>query len=241
MPLLKANIANRARESAIVMDLGDLEREAAELISRARSDGQRLVDSARDEATRVSSQIREDARAAGHAAGYAAGLEEGRKTGHDAAVAQTSAMLNDVTARWSQALELLHQHMPAHVADARTDLVKLALAIAAKVTHAEALRNRQVVVDTAAEALRLAAGARLVTIRVQPAEVAMLESYLPALLAKIRTVGSVELAADETITPGGVVATFGGGEVDARMETQLQRIAVELLGADAAAVQTPNR
>ena len=75
-------------------------------------------------------RIREDARLAGQREGFAAGQIDGRKQGHDEAVAAAGKQLSELASRWSKTLELLHQHMPAHVADAKTDLVRLSLAIA---------------------------------------------------------------------------------------------------------------
>src|SRR5438552_1847026 len=63
-----------------------------------------------------------------------------------------------------------------------------------------------------------------------PAEVEALEQCLPDLLAKLRSVDEVELLPDESISPGGCEMRFGAGTIDARIETQLDRIAHELLG-----------
>lgn len=232
MPLLKANIAQQTRQSCIVMDLSDLEHEATQIVSKARAEADRLLTEARQTAQREAAQIREDARTAGHTEGLQAGLAEGQKSGHDAAVATTTTLLNDLTARWSQALEILHQHMPAHAADARTDLVRLALAIAARVTHQEALKNKHVAEAVVADALALAANSRTVTLHVNPDEEATLAAYLPALLEKLRTTASVALVPDPEVTSGGVITHFGHGQIDARLETQLTRIADELLAAD---------
>jgi flagellar assembly protein FliH len=232
MPLLKAEAAQRVRQSSIVMDLSDLEHEATQIIGRAKMQAEKLVAEAREAAQREAVNIREAARQAGHAEGLAAGQEEGRRTGHDAAVANVAANLNELVARWSQTLEIIHQNMPAHAADAKTDLLRLALAIAARVTHQEALRNKQVAPAVATDALSLAASARRITLLTNAGETELLQTYMPELLAKLRTIESVEVVADELVTPGGVVAQFGAGQIDARMETQLQRIADELLAAE---------
>ena len=52
----------------------------------------------------------------------------------------------------------------------------------------------------------------------------------PELLSKLRSIEEVELTEDEEISPGGCVLRFGSGQIDARIETQLDRIAEELLG-----------
>ncbi len=217
------------------MDLSDLEREAARIVARAQGEAARIIADATAAAEHDTLKIREQAKAAGHKEGLEAGLKQGQKQGHDEAAAAVGAQLKELTARWSQALELLHQNMPVHLADVKTDLLKLSLAIAARVTHAEALRNRQVAPAVAAEALGMIAAARRVALHVNPIEEAVLEEYLPELLANLRAIEEVELVADEAISPGGCVLRMGGGVIDATVESQIARISAELQGEEGSA------
>jgi len=232
MPVMKAQQAARSSQSAIVMDLGDMEREGANVVARARAEAEQIVASARSQAAAEGSRLREEARLAGHAEGFAAGQKEGRKQGHDEAVAQTAALVQALAARWGQTLDAFQQNMAPHHADARADLVRLALAVAERVTHAEGLQNGRVAEATVNEALKTIGTARKVILHVNPQEVAAIEKYLPDMLAKLRTIESVEMKADETVTPGGCEARFGGGVIDGRLETQVKRIAEELLAGE---------
>ncbi len=229
MPIMKAHQIGHAGLSAIVMDLGDVELEAQRIVIRARQDAEQLVNEARARAESQALHIRDEARKIGHAEGYAAGLAEGRAAGHAEAVAQTQAAVDDLVARWSATLEHFHANTAVHHADAKSDLVRLALAIAHRVTHQEALRNRSVAESTLAEALHMIGAARKVAVLVCPDEIAALQNHLPALLANLRSFESVELTPDPVIPPGGCVVRFGGGELDARLDTQIQRISDELL------------
>jgi flagellar assembly protein FliH len=215
------------------MDLSDLEKQAGEIVARARAQAERIVAEARAQAGRETVRIREEARAAGHAEGVQAGQAEGRQQGHAEALTQAQAQLQELGVRWSQTLDLLQQHMPVHVADARTDLIRLAMGIAARVTRQEALRNRQIAPALAEETLHMIGAARLVALHVSPGEMDLLETYLPDLLSRLRSIESVQLTPDETVGPAGCIVRFGAGEIDARLETQLDRIAQELLGEPA--------
>jgi flagellar biosynthesis/type III secretory pathway protein FliH len=159
-------------------------------------------------------------------------MAKGLKQGHDEALAAVSQRLAELLDRWSKTLDILQQNMPAHVADARSDMVKLSLAIAEKVTHQTALRDRAVAQATMEDTLGLIGSARKVVIHVHPDEEALLQEYLPDLLAKMRTIESVELVSDESVGAGGCIAKFGAGEVDARLQAQLDRIANELLAGE---------
>ncbi len=231
MPLLKAqNASRKLPESAIVMDLSDLEREAATIVQRARAQAEKLLTDAHADAQRETIRIREEARLAGQEEGRQQGLAEGRQQGHDEALAQTQARLAELAGRWSQTLDLLQQHMPVHVADARTDLIRLSVGIASRVTRQEALKNRAIAPALAEETLRMIGAARLVSLHVDPVEMDALETYLPDLLTRLRSIESIQLTPDETVGPGGCILRFGAGEINATLETQLDRIAEELLG-----------
>ena len=126
--------------------------------------------------------------------------------------------------------------MPAHLADARTDLVRLALHIATRITHQEALLHRQVAPAVVEETLRLVAGGtgapgtgRRVTLHAHPQELAALHEFVPELLATIRSIEDVQIVSDDSLSPGGCVVRYGAGQIDATLETQLRRIADELL------------
>lgn len=229
MPVMKAREAQRTRPSAIVMDLSDLEVEAGAIVARARQQAAKIVAEAQAAAEQDGLRLRDEARHMGREEGLQAGAQAGREQGHQEAVAKAAAGLAELVENWSQALQVFQQNMPVHMADAKTDLVRLALAVAERVTHQEALRNAQVAEATVEETLRMVGSAQKVVLHVNPAELERLEKYVPALLAKVRSVELVKLVADETVTVGGCVVRFGEGEVDGRLETQLQRIATELL------------
>ena len=239
MPVMKAQQYCPGRESAIVMDLSDLEREAGQIVAHARAEAVRLMTEGRAAAERESHRIREAARDAGFKEGLEAGKVQGKQEGHDEAVAAVTVQLKDLTARWSQSLELLHQHMPTHIADTRTDIVKLALKIAERNTHQTALLNRQIAPAILEEALGMVAAARLVNVHANPIEIESLNKYLPDLLAKLRSIEQVKINADASITPGGSILRFGSGEVDARLETQIKRVADELLADQETDVAAP--
>ena len=105
MPVLKAQqVQQKVRESAIVMDLSDLEREAGRIVAQAKAQAARMVAEARAQAEQEAAAVREEARRAGHAEGYQAGQAEGRQQGHDEAEHRPSVPF--------EFEKLLDQHRP---------------------------------------------------------------------------------------------------------------------------------
>jgi len=230
MPLLKAHKSNSDANSPLVMNLASLENEGERIIARARAEADRILAEARARAEAEAKVVRDQSREAGFAEGHAQGLQEGQKQGHDEALAMVSQTLQDLAARWSRTIDNLEVQMPTHAADAKIDLVKLALAIAGKVTHQTALVEKAVVTATVEESLKLISAGRSVTLFISPAELQVIETYLPDMLVRLKTAGEVKILTDEAISPGGCRLELGSGVVDATLETQAARIAEELLG-----------
>src|SRR5689334_8883855 len=100
MPVVKARETNRLQNSAIVMDLRDLESQAAEILTVARAQAAQIIQAGKTQAESEAKKIRDIARQAGHAEGLETGLKEGREKGHDEALAATKTTLADLTTRW---------------------------------------------------------------------------------------------------------------------------------------------
>jgi flagellar biosynthesis/type III secretory pathway protein FliH len=232
MPVVKAKHADQIKHSAIVLDLADMEHEGQRIVEAARQEASALVARATEEATREAARIKTEAREQGHAEGLEAGLSEGRIAGHEEAVAQAGDGLKGLIDRWSNTLAALQAGMPTHLAEAQRDVVQLALALAGKVTQQAVRGNPEIAKANVSAALELVAAGRRVQVRVHPDEVAVLEAYLPDLQSQFRSTAAIEVSGDEQVTPGGCVLEYGSGSIDARLDTQLDKLASELLARE---------
>ncbi len=103
------------------------------------------------------------------------------------------------------------------LAEAREELVELALAVAEKLLRRVLAGDREAVRSLAEAALREARGRRVVRLRIHPDDVAALAPDLDGLAGA----RGVELLADPGLRPGDAVAETEAGVADARIETQL--------------------
>lgn len=229
MPVVKAKDFARQQGSAIVLDMADIEKQAANLLAQASARADQILREARTKANQEGEELKRLAMEQGKQDGYQAGLAEGIKAGHDEAVMQTAAALQELTKRWNEYLDLLQANIPTHLADIKQDLIRLSIAIATRVIKHEGRLNPAVTEANVAEALSLVAAGRKVTLQVHPEQLDHLEQYLPDLLARLRSVPEIELVGDETVEPGGCTLQFGAGAIDATLETQIARISEELL------------
>ncbi len=106
--------------------------------------------------------------------------------------------------------------------------VKLACAIAGKISRIELTHRPEIAAGLLREALELVAGALRVKIHLNPSDVETLGVQVGRLQQEFQNIAPAEIVPDETISLGGCrVETMHGG-VDQRFEAQLARIESEL-------------
>jgi flagellar biosynthesis/type III secretory pathway protein FliH len=244
MALIKNSNASVLARDAIVLDLGDLRQQAEDMIRQAQAQAARIVADARVERERIIAGASEQ----GHAAGFAKGIEEGRAKGREEALGtalkEHSAALAQVDTGWLACLGEFARRREDLVQDATRDVVRLASVIAEKVIKRAVRLDPSLVTDQLSSALAVVVRPTEVVIQINPADRALVEKALPGLMKAMPAVKHVELSEDSTIERGGCTLKtradvdggedggWGGGEVDARLSVQIERIVETLLPAD---------
>lgn len=169
-------------------------------------------------------QIREQARAAGEAEGRAAGLAAVRAE-MQPALESLSAAADELRAVRDQLLSEL-----------QSDAVNLALRMTEHILGGAVQVAPERVVDVAGLALRRISERRTVTLVVNPADLDLLAQAVPALRSELGGIEHLNVQSDRRVGRGGVLARTEAGEIDASIDTQLQRVreiaAAELAPAD---------
>jgi flagellar assembly protein FliH len=172
-----------------------------------RDAAERLLAEAAVEAAR----LREEAHAAGFAEGRAAGHAEGRAEVDSAAAALGQAADSLLAAR-EEIFEALER-----------DAVELGLALAGKVIMATLQVRPELVVEVLQGALRRVSGQRRIAIVVNPADLETVRAALGELREGSAAVEQWDLQPDPRVQAGGALVRTAEGEVDARVQTQLER------------------
>lgn len=227
-------VGSLARE-AVVLDLGDLARQAETLRRAAEREAEQIVIQARAERERLIG----DAAARGHAEGLARGLEEGRRQGQEAGRAQAMAAhaqrLEALGAGWAQALETFARERAGYIVDCRAQVLSLAVEMASLVTHRVLRTDGSVVLDQIEAALRAACLPSRAVIEVAAEDLELASAAMPALAARLSLPDGAEVRAASSLTPGSCrVRATGGPEIDASVQTQLARIAALIVPERAA-------
>jgi flagellar assembly protein FliH len=114
-------------------------------------------------------------------------------------------------------------------ATALAEVVKLAIAIARRVTKRQGMIDPQVFTTNLEEAMKLVVQQVDLRIAINPAQRATLETALPQLGLKWPSLKHVEIIEEPAIAPGGCRISTRHGSVDADLDVQLDRIVADLL------------
>lgn len=232
MALIKGTHAAGLVQDAIVLDFGDLRRQAERLKISARSSAVKITQAAEAQAE----ELRESARKLGYEEGYASGrregLESGRQDGRRESMAAWEPRIRALEAAWVAAALQWDSERRQMLLEARQSLLKLAIRMAEKIVRKVPAVDPSIVVEQVAQAIAHVAGPCDVAIRIHPDDRPLVQECLPELLGRFAQIEHAKLADDPAIAPGGCVVTYGKGRIDATLQTQLDRLIDALFAGD---------
>lgn len=237
MALIRSTSAAQHVRDAIVLDFGDLHRQGAAMLDHARAEAAKIVAEAKAERERIIAGGFEQ----GKAAGLAQGMQEGRKLGEDKARQETLAArqqeLAGLIQAWGAALQAFSTQRDVFVQAAERDVIRLACVIAQRVVKRHVELNPDAVIDQVRAVLGTVIRPTEAVLAINPEDRGLVETALGGLIAQFPAMKSVSLVDDAGLARGSCVARMrdpetaglGGGEVDASIATQVDRIVSVLL------------
>jgi flagellar assembly protein FliH len=250
MAIIRQASAKEAARSAIVLDLGDVRRQGELMIERAKREAESIVGAARNQRERILAGATEEGRAAGFAQGLAEGRSEGEEAGRAAGLEEMRTRLEAVEKGWSEALGDFVARRERMLAEARRDVLRLAAGVGERVVKRVVALDENVVVDQLAAVLELVTQPTQLVVAMNPGDRPVAERALPGLLGAYQAAREVQFVEDAGLERGGCVARLRrlqegaesgpGGEIDASITTQLERIIEALLPGDRPAETAPN-
>jgi flagellar assembly protein FliH len=151
---------------------------------------------------------------------YEKGFAQGEKDGFE----MGSRKLEKILDRILGILQDMVAYRQEFVKKYEKEMLHLIRAIAEKVVRVAVKADSQIVRQTILEAFSLAADRSEVTVRVNPQEVEFVKEIRPEFFDRISELKSITIESDPSITRGGCFMETTFGNVDARLETQLQKI-----------------
>ena len=211
------------------VDLGDFLAEGRQVLAAARAQAERIVADARAEAERMKSGASE----AGYEAGYQQGLVKGQADGHEEALERATATFEAQHVQLASACESLFREVDRRKDEllraAHRDMVTLAVAIAERVVKRIGLLDRHAASANLLAVTELVGEATDLIVEANPVDAETLETFAQDLVAHRSELRHVEVKTNEAVEPGGCIVGTRSGRIDASLDTQLKRIAEELV------------
>jgi flagellar assembly protein FliH len=173
------------------------------------------------DARRQAAQIKAKATVEGHEAAIQA-VEASLRTRLEQHLTQAIGAVHQAAQRIEQSRQAWQKHWEEHI-------VQLAAAIGARLCRRELSKNPEITLTWIREALELAAGNTLITLRLNPQDHKSLGDQVTALQKSLAKLGPIEVVADASIAVGGCRVDTQFGSLDQQLETQINRIKEELL------------
>lgn len=218
------------------LNLCDVEEKARAAVERARAEAKRIL----AEAVSCAREMERVAAVRGERAGFDAGFKKGQEAGRAEALAAETQRIQEATATVREALvEMLTEienHRHEVLADSKQGLLDLAVAIAERICRARfatTSEHLRPLIDEVLEATGRQSG---LVLRVNPADYEATKQFVADLYGRTaaESGAAVHLVADGNVERGGCLAERTSGKVDAQVQTQIDRIVSELVGAEAA-------
>ncbi|QDU33167.1 Yop proteins translocation protein L [Poriferisphaera corsica] len=235
MGVLKHESAISALKQAVVLDLSDInkqaaklrmraEAKAAEIIAKAETDARQMVQDAKEAFERGQQEGFEDGQSRGMQAGMKQGYDQGLQQGYDEAFQQKFESLQQVQTAWADVIHQWDAYRTRMEVESSEAVTEFALKLAERLVHRVIEVDHTVIVDQVANAFSYILRPMDVAVQINPDDKPILEEAIPNLMGEFRNLKHIELVENKDVTRGGCVVVYGRGEVDAQIETQIERV-----------------
>ena len=174
-----------------------------------REKAKRIIEEAQKKASLIESEA------------YEKGFAQGEKDGFEMGAKKFEKILD----RIHGTLEDMVGYRQEFIKKYEKEMLHLICTIAEKVVRGVAKVDNRIVREAILEAFRLAGDRLEVTVRVNPEEVKYVKEIRPDFFDRIKELKSITIQSDPSISRGGCFMETAFGNVDARLESQLEKIA----------------
>jgi flagellar assembly protein FliH len=197
----KSNVdARKAKE--------DAETEAERIVADARAEAERIAEEAKRKADEILEEAKKNAYGEGREQGFKEGEEEVQRL-----IGRLHEMLNAASDKRQELLNSTEKQ-----------IIDLVLLIAHKVVKVISESEKKVVVENVKQALDKVRGETEITIKVNTQDLALTTRNKKQFIASVESLKGVTVEEDSRIKPGGCIIETSFGDIDARIQTQLDII-----------------
>ncbi len=228
--VLKAHSVRQPGPAA-VFNFEDLRAHAMAQIAEAQKQAQETIAAAQREADALRQKATSDAREIGRREGMQDAATQIEKLAKQQADQRFSEHLKTTLPALNKVAAALQQERDQWLVRWETVAIELGVAIAAKLLRTNLAAKPELATGMISDALRLAAGQPQLRVFLHPDDLARLGDKAEQVVQSLAACAAPELIADASLLPGDCRLETRHGEIDARLDTMLHRIAEELLAA----------
>lgn len=151
---------------------------------------------------------------------YDKGFSQGEKDGFELGLKKAEKTVVNLEKLFEELSALKQDLVRSH----EKEIMNLLFAIARKIVCDQGLRDESLIERTALKAIHLAADRSEITLRVHPDDVQWIEKVKPGFFAEFKELKRLAVTPDPSLSRGGCLLESPCGDVDGRIETQLQEI-----------------
>ncbi|MEQ8844125.1 MAG: FliH/SctL family protein [Phycisphaerales bacterium] len=229
MGLIPHAESSKLARQAIVLDLGDLERQAEWVRTQAEEAAARFVEDAKKERERILAGAHDEGFAEGRAEGVEQGRVEGAEAGRKEAFEAQAAELGAVQEAWAKELSVFLDLRDGLLAGAREDLLRLSISIAERILRRSIEADPSIVVDQVRAALELTLEPTRLIIEVNAEDRSLVEVALPELTRHLGGSAHAQLTDADDLERGACRVRTDRGVIDGDINTQVEQIVRTLL------------
>lgn len=226
--ILKAHAA-RELPAQVAFNFEDLREQAAAELARARAEADAIRQRAEAEVAAMKQQVFDAAQREGLAAGQKQAQQLIDEQARKLTDQQMTRHLKTTIPAIEQAAALLQGERDQWLLRWEEAAIQLGVAIAEKLVKVQIQVNPELATGMVGEALQLAVGQTRLHVRLHPADLEHLGEHAESFVRAFSGCDAVTLIGDAAVGSGGCRIETQFGEIDARLETMLERIAAELL------------
>jgi flagellar assembly protein FliH len=226
--LLKAN-AIRGLGSKIVFNYEDLRERCDVYVEKVRRETRTMIQDAQIESDSIRKEAYEQGRHSGSQQGLRDAEEQIRTQAEEMADRLAVEKLKNTLPAMQVAADLLVLEREKWMATWEDITIRLSLAVAEKVLRRKLNVEPEISTEMIRGVLELATGTPQITLKMNPKDLEHLGDHAEEVVRSMASCGKVTLIADESISNGGCIIETQHGVINAEIESQLERIASELL------------
>jgi len=155
-------------------------------------------------------------------------FEDGREKGRSEGKLLRNDELKEELAVMSHVVTELDHQKKEWLLHCENEVLQLGLSIARKILQVEPKINQEILLKVIKAALMRVIDKNGLEIHIHPDDETQAKVILPELLAQMRDLPRVEIKMDEHVGRGGCLIETRSGFVDARLETQLEKISEKI-------------